>query len=1039
MMSLARPVFLWTDMVLFALVALALAYAWHARRTPALRHSWQHVGRHTSAMCAAVVLALFVGIGLLDSLHYAPTTGEATVQSVLDRVLAPTIIERVERSYSAPLASREFLKRTHIVDDAPVRDFPRLQQGFGASTLPDADRISRIVHLSVIGLMWGAVVSILLALVWACLLRRRYGGVMAALRLGWRDTGQIPWRPMWVTATLLSLLVGTALSLSTQFHVLGTDQAGNDVLFNAVKSVRTALVIGSLTTAAMLPPALLCGLASGYFRGWVDDLIQYIYTTLTSIPGVLLVAACVLMMQVYIDNHAAWFPTAAARADLRLLLLCLVLGLTGWAGLCRLIRAETMKLREQEYVLAARAFGLSSLRILRRHVLPNVTHIVLVTLVLEFSGLVLYEAVLSYLGIGVDPTMHSFGTMIDASRTEMSRDPVIWWSLFAAFVFLLALVLAANIFSDAVREAFDPRTRSLRRRLAMAAAGRRRQAEPGASAQTPAREMLEVSQLELRAVHASESNAALLVNQLALRVAAGCTLALVGESGSGKSLTALALMRLLPPGVQLHTGSAQLEQVSLFDLPEFAMRGVRGGRIGIIFQEPSSSLNPVMRVGEQITEVLHGHTPLRGRQARARAVQWLERVGIADAAHRIDDYPFQFSGGQKQRIMIAMALAAEPVLLIADEPTTALDATVRRQILDLLADIQREQGIAIILITHDLTLAKHVADHVALMRHGRVLAYAPADEFFAQAPHPYARQLFDAVPSWHKRGRPLSGRPAAAVETDAAIEGYPSDSPLLVVHDLSVKYRHHARQGRGRGMWRSVLQSVDLRVDRGETLALLGESGCGKTTLGRTLAGLVEGAAVAGEASLENLSLVGSRGFDARARRRLQLVFQDPHGALDPRMPVGDILDEGLRALRSDLDAVERQRRVSRLLDQVGLPAQSVHRYPHEFSGGQRQRIAIARALAVEPHLLICDEPTSALDVSVQAQILDLLRDIQAQTGLSYLFITHDVAVVAYLADRVAVMDQGRIVEQGSTRAVLHTPQHPLTQRLLQASPGWDE
>ena len=278
----------------------------------------------------------------------------------------------------------------------------------------------------------------------------------------WRGETEVPWRAIFITMTVLCLLFGAVFGLASGYHVLGTDRTGNDVLWQALKSIRTAWVIGSLATVAMLPPALIFGISAGYFKGWIDDVIQYVYTTLTSIPGVLLIGACVLMMQVYIDAHRGMFPTSAQRADLRLFLLCMILGLTGWAGLCRLLRAEALKLRELEYVQAARAFGISHIRIMARHLLPNLMHIVLITVVLQFSGLVLYEAVLSYLGIGVDPSMNSFGSMIEKARLEMSRDPMIWWNLLTAFLFMLALVLSANLFSDAVRDAFDPRTRAFR-------------------------------------------------------------------------------------------------------------------------------------------------------------------------------------------------------------------------------------------------------------------------------------------------------------------------------------------------------------------------------------------------------------------------------------------------------------------------------------------------------------------------------------------------------------------------------------------------
>lgn len=467
-----KIVFLWTDVALWLMALSALAYVWRVRRSPNLRATWGRVARDTPAMCSAVVLVAFTLVGLLDSVHYrpllppvpgaaagAPPVYAPVVKSALDGLLSDTVLTRPEKNYSQPLAANLFLKETMVVDGKPVRDYPRLR---GAAThLADVEKehMGDVLRRLAIGLAGGLVVALLAAaILYACLARHAGSASEAASQLlgGQSD---IPWRAMTVTFTLLCLAAGALAGLSSGYHALGTDRIGNDVLWQALKSIRTALVIGSLTTIAMLPPAIIFGIAAGYFKGKVDDAIQYLYTTITSIPGVLLVAACALMMQVYIDNHSDLFDTSVARADLRLFLLCMILGLTGWAGLCRLLRAETLKLRELEYVQAARAFGVSHWRIMTRHLLPNVAHLVLITVVLEFSGLVLYEAVLSYLGIGVDPSMNSFGSMINGARLEMSRDPMIWWSLMTAFIFMLALVLAANLFADAVRDAFDPRTR----------------------------------------------------------------------------------------------------------------------------------------------------------------------------------------------------------------------------------------------------------------------------------------------------------------------------------------------------------------------------------------------------------------------------------------------------------------------------------------------------------------------------------------------------------------------------------------------------
>lgn len=469
-------VFLWTDVFVYALLLTVVVYGVRVSRSMALRSAWSSVARTPSAMCAAVILSCFVLIGFLDSVHYRPLLPPVesadmvvaqspvyspVLRSALDDLLSLTQLVNRENTYSAPLAVRQFTKETELINGLPVRDFPRLKYA-GIHLQDEADRQADIYQRLTWGVLAGVGISAVLALLISLAHLKQQGSLGRALAVWLKARTELPWRAIWITVSVLLLLFCTALALSTNYHVLGTDRTGNDVLWQSIKGVRTALVIGTLTTVAMLPPALTLGIAAGYFKGRVDDIIQYVYTTLTSIPGILLIAACVLMMQVYIDNNPHLFDTVAARADLRLFLLCLILGLTGWAGLCRMLRAETLKLRELEYVQAARAFGVGHWRIMRRHLLPNVMHIVMITMVLQFSGLVLYEAVLSYLGIGVDPSTPSFGTMIDAARLEMSRDPMIWWNLLAAFLFLLALVLSANIFADAVQDAFDPRTRRLR-------------------------------------------------------------------------------------------------------------------------------------------------------------------------------------------------------------------------------------------------------------------------------------------------------------------------------------------------------------------------------------------------------------------------------------------------------------------------------------------------------------------------------------------------------------------------------------------------
>ena len=510
------------------------------------------------------------------------------------------------------------------------------------------------------------------------------------------------------------------------------------------------------------------------------------------------------------------------------------------------------------------------------------------------------------------------------------------------------------------------------------------------------------------------------VDGISFRIDQGECFALVGESGSGKSVTALSVLRLLPHNGRITGGRVRLDEADLFDLPEYAMGGVRGRRIGIVFQDPMSSLNPVMSIGRQIGESLRLHLGLKGGALKRRTMELLDQVGLPEPARHLAEYPHQLSGGMRQRVMIAMALAGEPDLLIADEPTTALDVTIQAQILELLKRLRREHGMALWLITHDFGIVAELADRVAVMRAGKIVEQS-GPEFFQAQQHPYSRELLAAMP----RLDACPPRPNSLPKGEAA---------LLEVEDFKVYYPikrgllqrtvDHAR----------AVDGVSFAMGKGETLALVGESGCGKTTLGKGILDLIGNSG--GRVRFEGVDITELRGEERRRRRaEMQIVFQDPYSSMNPRMVVGDIVEEGLRALRPDLGEAERRERAEDLLDSVGLPAEARLRYPHEFSGGQRQRICIARALAVNPKLIVCDEPTSALDVSVQAQILRLLRELRERRGLSYLFITHDLAVVAELADRVAVMHRGRIVELGETRQVLFEPTHEYTRRLLAAVP----
>ena len=587
------------------------------------------------------------------------------------------------------------------------------------------------------------------------------------------------------------------------------------------------------------------------------------------------------------------------------------------------------------------------------------------------------------------------------------------------------------------------------------------------------------------------------VDKISFHIRRGETFALLGESGSGKSMTALSLLQLVPqPAGRIQGGQVLLNGRDLMQLSEAQMRAVRGNRIAMIFQEPMTSLNPVLTVEQQITETLYQHTALRGSAARQRALEYLDAVGIPAAKQRLRDYPHQLSGGMKQRVMIAIALACQPDLLIADEPTTALDVTIQAQVLQLLKDIQQDTGMAVMLITHDLGIVADNVDHLAVMYAGQIVEHAPREAFFAEPKHPYSQKLFAAVPDRHKRGRRLevikgsvpalnkvfSGCRFASRCDDAwlhchqAVPRWVGDDdsgvrchlhdpqvtdkptlrkvssgvstrpiasdearqPLLEVAQLKVHFPIR------RGLLKHVIghvkavDDIDLTIQQRHTVALVGESGCGKTTVGKAILQLIKptaGSVRFGEVDLTGLSRSAMRGH----RRDMQIIFQDPFSSMNPRMQVGAIIEEGILAQHPDMGLQPRQSRVQDLLQHVGLAPEAVQRYPHEFSGGQRQRICIARALAVSPRLIVCDEPTSALDVSVQAQILNLLKDLQDQHDLSYLFITHNLSVVDYLAHDVAVMYLGRIVEQGSVSQVMQSARHPYTQALLSAIPEIDK
>ncbi len=544
------------------------------------------------------------------------------------------------------------------------------------------------------------------------------------------------------------------------------------------------------------------------------------------------------------------------------------------------------------------------------------------------------------------------------------------------------------------------------------------------------------------------------VKNISFDIPKGKTVGLVGESGSGKSVTSLAVMRLIPnpPGV-ISTGQMLFQGQDLVKVSESEMRKIRGNKISMIFQEPMTSLNPVFKVGYQIAEVLQLHQGLSPKAARERAIELLDQVGIPNPRQKIDSYPHEMSGGQKQRVMIAMAIGCEPDLLICDEPTTALDVTIQKQVIELMQKLQEQYRMSMLFITHDLGVIADIADDVVVMYRGDIVEKGTTEQIFMNPQHPYTKGLIACRPPMDRRPKRLatvsdfmdsSGKELSSEHKNHVIELLNSNRPvkhasevgetLLEIKNLS---KHFPIRGGVFGTVKDHFKAVDdvsFTVQKGRTLGLVGESGCGKTTLGRTILRLIEPTAGSIVYKGQDITQLGAEEM-RKLRRKMQIIFQDPYASLNPRMTVGAAIMEPMNIHKLGANATERKQMAAELMERVGLPGKFLARYPHEFSGGQRQRICIARALAVKPEFIICDESVSALDVSIQAQILNLLLDLQDEFGLTYIFISHDLAVVKFIADEVAVMNGGKIVERADSDAIYKNPQQDYTRKLLSAIP----
>jgi len=818
-----------------------------------------------------------------------------------------------------------------------------------------------------------------------------------------RSKGWMIWPPIpYSYDTVVRDLPGPAPSAPTWQNWLGTDDQARDVTARLIYGYRLSVLFGLTLTILSSIIGIAAGAVQGYFGGWVDLAMQRVIEIWSGMPTLYL-----LIILASVVTPSFWW------------LLGLML-LFSWMTLVSVVRAEFLRARNFDYVRAARALGVGDAAIMRRHLLPNAMTAALTFLPFVTSGAVTTLTALDFLGFGLPPGSPSLGELLEQGKNNLQAP----WLGFTGFA-VIALMLTLLVFiGEAVRDAFDPRKvfatlrtgaarPLLRQDTGMPVPEQTAGGLPAVPGSGDGRTILQVENLHVRFGRGADAVDA--VTGISFDLARGETLALVGESGSGKSVTALSILQLLPyPNASHPAGSIRFQDTELIGAPPATLRGIRGDRIAMIFQEPMTSLNPLHAIERQVSEVLLVHRGLNPAAARARTIELLRLVGLPEPERRLGAYPHELSGGQRQRVMIAIALANEPDVLIADEPTTAVDVTIQAQLLALLADLQKRLGMAMLFITHDLSIVRKIADRVCVMQRGRIVENGAVETVFHAARHPYTQRLLAAQP-----GGPPPPPPAG-------------DPPLLSCRDLKVWYPIKAGLLRRTVDHVRAVDGVELTVHAGETLGIVGESGSGKTTLGLALLRLVTSS---GAIEYDGRHLDRLHGDDLLPLRRdLQMVFQDPYGSLSPRLSVGQIVEEGLRVHRIGNTPAEREALIVEALREVDLDPDTRHRYPHEFSGGQRQRIAIARAMVLKPKLVVLDEPTSALDVSVQAQIVELLRALQARHRIAYLFISHDLRVVRALSHRILVMRDGVAVEEGPAERIFAQPLADYTKALLAAA-----